>query len=680
MNAKSGNDYLSDRTIRRQAASQAEQLLTDKDFFSTFDYDNNLEDHTVEEVCVSAELYNPVYNTTASELHPTETAYGDDMECCPDPFPEVDCDSASSCSSHSDNLDDLPNSDDEFVHQLREWVLQSNTPLVHVNSLLILLQPFFPSLPKDARTLLNTSSTYNISCIADGKYHHFGIEAGIKNRLSKCETLQQNDEIFLQVNVDGLPLFKSTKDTFWPILGLIRQEKQPQPFVMGLWYGKSKPSNANIYLQCFIDEMQDILAKGLVFDGKPYAVKIENFVCDTPARSFVKLTKGHGGYQGCDFCEQDGVHSDHRMLFPETDAPSRTNLSFDEMSCEEHHRGESNLRHLNIGMVTQFPLDYMHLVCLGVVKKMIKTWLTGSHNVRMGTAAIAKLSNSIKSLGARLPREFARKGRNLGEYDRWKATEFRTFLLYIGPVALLGKVSEQIYRNFMMLSAGVSILCSSNVPPVYIDYAGELLVSFVKNFGKLYGQDMLIYNVHCLIHLAEQTRMYGPLHNFSGFPFENYLHSLKKLVRKPKFPLQQVIRRLNEQMYSRLTKKRSDIFCKKKHNRGPVPHHIPTCIQYEQIHSPNFTFSVNDPDNAVLIAGNTYIIKNVLCHDNFIQCVCQKFCQQKPFFMCPFDSQRINVSVVSSLAERLYIFDFDEISAKVILFPLNGNYVSYPML
>lgn len=59
------------------------------------------------------------------------------------------------------------------------------------------------------------------------------------------------------------------------------------------------------------------------------------------------------------------------MTFPYVKATLITDVALDEMACEEHHRGESKLRELNIGMVTQFPLDYMLLICLGIVKIII---------------------------------------------------------------------------------------------------------------------------------------------------------------------------------------------------------------------------------------------------------------------------------------------------------------------
>ena len=65
-------------------------------------------------------------------------------------------------------------------------------------------------------------------------------------------------------------------------------------------------------------------------------------------------------------------------------------------------------------------------------------------------------------------------------------------------------------------------------------------------FGKLYGSNMLAYNVHSLIHLADDAQIYGSLDNVSAFPFENYMQTLKKLLRKLHLPLQQAIHRIYE--------------------------------------------------------------------------------------------------------------------------------------
>ncbi len=61
--------------------------------------------------------------------------------------------------------------------------------------------------------------------------------------------------------------------------------------------------------------------------------------------------------------------------------------------------------------------------------------------------------------------------------------------------------------------------------------------------GRLYGEDQYVYNVHGLVHLANDASRFGVLDDYSAFVFESFLGTLKRLIRKPNFPLQQVMRR-----------------------------------------------------------------------------------------------------------------------------------------
>ena len=91
-------------------------------------------------------------------------------------------------------------------------------------------------------------------------------------------------------------------------------------------------------------------------------------ICDAPARSFLKRIKGHSGYHSCERCVQQGKwHS--RIAVTEMNACLRTNKFFNEMIDDDHHHIVSPLTKLNFGLVTQCPLDYMYLFCLGVVRK-----------------------------------------------------------------------------------------------------------------------------------------------------------------------------------------------------------------------------------------------------------------------------------------------------------------------
>jgi len=57
-------------------------------------------------------------------------------------------------------------------------------------------------------------------------------------------------------------------------------------------------------------------------------------------------------------------------------------------------------------------------------------------------------------------------------------------------------------------------------------------VAFVKHFSVLYGRNMLVYNIHNLVHLADDALKHGQLEGISSFPFENFVRSLLRNVRK----------------------------------------------------------------------------------------------------------------------------------------------------
>ena len=188
----------------------------------------------------------------------------------------------------------------------------------------------------------------------------------------------------------------------------------------------------------------------MLHEGQNWKVRISAVICDAPACAMIKAIKGHGGYWGCGKCVQKGSWLE-KVVFLEMDAALRTDEAFIAMEAMEHHTGPTPLTELVIGMVTAFPLDYMHLVCLGVVRRLLKFWMKGPLATRLGSRVKEKISDKLLLLRPHIPQEFARKPRQLKDVDRWKATEFRQFLLYTGPTVLLGNLPDELYDNFMLL-------------------------------------------------------------------------------------------------------------------------------------------------------------------------------------------------------------------------------------
>lgn len=229
-------------------------------------------------------------------------------------------------------------------------------------------------------------------------------------------------------------------------------------FPIGLYRGNAKPSESDEFLIDFCTEIRDLILNGLEITNKSgvvYKVQIilDVFCCDVPAKSyFVLKTKGHSGYFSCSRCKIEGEYLNRGVCFPDLNFVKRTHEQFVNKEQEEHHIGSSILINIpNINIINCFSLDYMHLICLSIVKKLIKLWLKGPLNVRIQSSKSKILSSLLLSLKSSITNDFQRKPRDVDEVSRWKATEFRTFLIYLGPLVLKNVISEQCYLNFMCL-------------------------------------------------------------------------------------------------------------------------------------------------------------------------------------------------------------------------------------
>lgn len=331
--------------------------------------------------------------------------------------------------------DAILNNSVELPLMLKNWVCTENVPHSSVTKLLHLLKPYHPNLPLDCRTLLKTPRVINIKSLPNGEYVHFNVNIMLINILSKTRNIPNVLE--LSINIDGLPLFHSSNTQFWPILALIKNICGP--FVIGIFCGMSKPEPLSLFLEDFISDISELLKNGVVYNNITYLVRIHSFICDAPARAYIKCTKVHTGYAACDKCTEYGNYVNRRVVFKNSSANKRTDESFVLQLDEEHHTGISPLLVLNIGLVSLFPIDYMHAVCLGVMRKLLITWIGGNLNIRFRAQSVHSLSESLKFLREFVPYEINRKPRSISELSRWKATELRTFLLYLGP-AILKKV------------------------------------------------------------------------------------------------------------------------------------------------------------------------------------------------------------------------------------------------
>ena len=541
--------------------------------------------------------------------------------------------------------------------ELATWATKHSSTRIALNEIIDILRRNGHRLPKDARTLLQTPRMVESVDICGGKFAYFGIASGILRNLAQAVYHSDNNSIQVNFNIDGVPLFKSNNTQFWPILCSFHTFK---PFIVALFCGKAKPHPLDAYLADFIQELQQLQQNGITYNHTTFAVSIRAIICDAPARSFLKCVKGHSGYDSCERCTIHGTWKGRVVFNSEDTFAGRTDQEFSQMHYNLHQTGRSPLIDANISCVGGFPLDYMHLVCLGVMKRLLSFLKQGPNDCRLSARQKTEISTNLVALNGLLPSEFARQPRSLLEMDRWKATEFRQFLLYTGPVVLRRVVSVEIYQHFLCLCVSLSIMLQSNTEKrnTYLPYAQELLVYFVKKCKDIYGETFTVYNVHGLLHLHEDVRFFQcSLNGVSGFPYENHLQVIKKLVRTAHNPIAQVSKRLTEMEKSEL----------KHANRGTVSY-----------------ISSKRKDNCFLLQNEDFAFVREKRRNGQLVCDCLSLRHMESFFHNPCDSKLINIAIVRDCVLRdraqMRILLKNDLCRKVVCLPHEQGYVLFPLL
>ena len=271
-------------------------------------------------------------------------------------------------------------------------------------------------LPGSARSVIKTARYVPITEKSGMEYIYFPVKEELMRQFLRYPTMMKESVTTLEIslNIEGLPLFKSSNKTLWPVLCGIMNVQPVAIFPVALTYGRSKPTDL-LFLQDTVDELNYLLGHGLNVDGKVIPVTLRCIVCDAPARALVKGTKLYSGYFGCDKCAQKGEWIG-RIVYPETkNFDLRTAKSFRCKSNTEHHRTDSPFSDLPMDMIGQFPIDYMHQLCLGVMRKLLLIWMKGNGDVRISSRHVGEISERLVNLKSAIPNQFSRKPRGLNE-------------------------------------------------------------------------------------------------------------------------------------------------------------------------------------------------------------------------------------------------------------------------
>lgn len=368
---------------------------------------------------------------------------------------------------------------------------------------------------------------------------------------SKCKDMT----VTLTMFTDGVSLFKSSKVSLWPVYLVVNELSPYSRFLKknmilwGLWQGQGKPK-MNTFFFPFVKEMRTLYNEGLSVEtiaGKQTIYIITNaLTMDLQARACVFNMMQHNGLCACIFCEETGVvvksGKGHTRSFPyrEIKPKARTSESIDasvEQAVQQKKpvcgfHGRSILKHLPWNEFhVNCTIDYMHGFLLGILKRMMTLWIDGSsfeqpYFIGHKLKEIDKTLKNIKTpyIIHRTPRKIQ------NNLNHWKASEFRSFLLYYGIPCVEGILPNSYLEHFACLVEATFLLLQEKITAKDLKRCKKLLDVFYKCMAPLYGEETCGLNVHNLSHIVECVENWGPLWAYSCFSFESFNGEISKAI------------------------------------------------------------------------------------------------------------------------------------------------------
>lgn len=572
----------------------------------------------------------------------------------------------------------------EFIDFVRDWAV-TNIHSMRNNSLtdlLNILRLKHSEFPRTAETFLKTKKEKNLIRPMLGKNDKYGsfVYFGLATALKRMIDLKifKEKKIKILVNVDGSQNYNQSTQQFWTILiGLPSDKYIVPPEIVAIFHGTSKPKDPHEFLEEFIDEVIKLMENNVTIENVTFEFEIFRFVCDTPARAFLKCIVSHTAFYSCERCTIEGKsiegkkkNKKTKRVFGDMNCSERDKESFEKQTQKEHHhKNEVSplLRIPNFDPVKQVVLDSMHLLFLGISKTLLTTILFGGPKTRsIGVRHRILLGEIFRDFKGQIPAEFQRKTFDISNVKIWKGTQFRFFLLYGSALVLREVLKPDKYRHFCLLYVACRLLCSEELAVQNVKYAKKLLRVFFHNAPKFYGPGIQSLNFHNLIHIAddvETARM--ALSLLSAFTFENFLMTLKKYIRAPNNPLGQVCNRLRE------IRENSVGLCRmyrRSENRIEIIEKKTVMVIWN-----GFMITTKAPDNVVLLKNNKIlqidsikVVKNdVALSKNNVSLKGTLYETKGNLFSFPNDSSEVGIYKVK-LTTKKYDCSFDDVQCKFV--------------
>lgn len=373
------------------------------------------------------------------------------------------------------------------------------------------------------------------------------------------------------------------------------------------------------------------------------------------------------------------------MSYPRIHCARRTDNSFRNKVDEDHHKEDTPLIKLPIDLIQDIPIaDPLHLLDLGIMRKCLYGWCYGNYNYRMKLSAtdVKNMSVMLEECNKSRPKEIHRAIRGLKFLKHWKGTEYRTFLLYLGPVVLKDFLPMDVYEHFLMLSCAVTILmCEKYLK--YISVADSLLTNYIQEYINIYGIDSISSNVHNLCHVIEDVNKFGSLPEMSSYPFESFLGHLKCYLRSGHKPLAQIAKRICE--LSKLEsspKATTQIFPWVKIDDVAITNKAGSNTTYKKIYVNASTMLSSGQKDRWFMTKNCNVValEYISKSNGKFYIHGRPLKRQDNLFNTPFNSSNLNIVVSDGESNLPQTYDLNDIKCKLFSIKYREKFAFFPLI
>lgn len=462
------------------------------------------------------------------------------------------------------------------------------------------------------------------------------------------------------------------------IFGRICCDVFDDPFIIGIYYGNfPTPSIGNEIMKPFVIEMLSFFNRELIIGSSSFTIKLKAFVCDPVSNSLVTCTSLPNSLFGCSKCNQKAnleIDCGFTSFPPVPTLPTlRSDDDFKYFIQNEHHIVMPLLAQLDIGLISQFAIDYK-TIAIGVMKHlMVNLWLRGKLDFRLNKETQSKISRELLMMTTNCPREFEKRPHSLKDIDDWNCSDWNNFLLYYSPIALKSRMPQKFYVHFLYLHLAMRICMSSDATNSAHNsfVVGQMLNTFLADFSILYGKDKLDYNVHNLLHLETVQRELGPMKKLNGFFYENQIQMFDSIIdaSKTDVNLEEIGEKIHENSNSMVENKINDL----------INTSYPYVDSKGDLIFKDYAISILDPDNHVLMKDGVIKVE-AICNDAFskeILIIGKKYMRVDIMFQAPLSNQKL--LLVAALSP-LYTFKLTDLVCKAVKFSTRDGIFIQPLI